>query len=102
MGLYRVYPVLMSEKNEYKMIYVIDRDAPNIRTMCAKLVKEDPAYVWNGGVVKKILPFDATSVDQYITWETLTQWLSDAENAGYTIKNDFTHLKPYSDIYLHN
>lgn len=80
------------------MVYVIDRDAPNINTQCAKLVKEDPAYYWGTGIVNKLLPFDSSS--SYITWQTLTKWLSDVSDLGYTIKTDLTHMKPYSDIYI--
>ncbi len=36
----------------------------------------------------------------YVTWERMTEWFSEAEAAGYEVISGFKKLSPYSSIVL--
>jgi hypothetical protein len=103
-NIYRIFPVLW----ESYTVYGIDRKPSVIQTVCSTRVKEDPAYAWAGSTYQRLVPPPPQFTNgnssmfeiQAITWNTLPTWLSYAQSVGYTINNDFSKLKPYSDIYI--
>jgi len=114
MNLYRVFPVLWNDGNggnqqQAQTVYGIDRAPPSTSfpTCCSARPRQDPAYFWDSPTFQRLVLPPGLSGCCYqpastngITWATLPAWLSYIQTLGYVITNDFTKLKPYSDIFI--
>ena len=100
--IYRIFPVLWNDgiTKQAQTVYAIDRPTSLLQTACSSRVKEDPAYYWDSSSFQRLLPQEPSQQVNAVSWSTLPAWLSYAQSQGYTIKTDFTHLKPYSDVYI--
>lgn len=93
MNVYRLYPTLWNDGTIARTIYAIDRAPQLLLTKCSSYVKEDPLR--DGFTFQRI----CTPTLDYITYHTLPEWISYAQQSGYFIDLTKT-IKPYSDIYI--
>jgi len=74
----------------------IDRPAPGLRSRCAPTFTDadDPL---RGSCNTQLLTFCDGA---WVTWPHITEWMSEAEEAGYTVVSGFENLSPYSTIVI--
>ena len=100
--MYRIFPVLWTEGQESKMVYAIDRSAPDIRSICSRREKEDPAYYWDAPIFQRLVMPDSLAMGNSVTWERLPAWLSYVQTLQYTVQTSLSSLAPYGDVYISN
>jgi len=98
MGLYRIKRHVMYRRcdQQHEEVWGIDRFAPGLRTSVAPhdTDRDDPL---RGDECTLLLRF---TDGRFVTWDTLFEWLSDAENAGYELASGFQDVSPHSTLVI--
>jgi len=96
MPLYVVkrHVVYGSSSQDEQEVWGIDRPAPGLQSVCAPrdTDKCDPLRS-DCGLLLKI-------GHEFVTWKRIFEWLSLAEEAGYTVVSGFKAINPYSQIVI--
>ena len=93
MPLYRLirHVVYFPNCQQTREVWGIDRHAPGIRTVRAPKVDADDPIRGPCSLLLVLRDGD------HVTWERITEWFSEAEEAGYEILG-LQKLSPYSTI----
>jgi hypothetical protein len=95
MPLYRLirHVVYFPSCQQTREVWGIDRHAPGIRTVRAPNTTDADDPITRGPCSPLLVLRDG----EHVTWERITEWFSEAEEAGYEILGLHT-LSPYSTI----
>jgi len=98
MGLYRIkrHVIYRRCEEQHDEVWGIDRVAPGLNTSSAPpdTDRDDPLRKDECVILLRFTD------RRFVTWDTLFEWLSEAESAGYELASGFQDLSPYSTVVL--
>ena len=95
--LYRlIRHVIIDRDRQPKEVWGIDRPAANLPTVPSpkSTDKDDPLRQ------EPCSPLLTFQDGRFVTWDSIFEWFSEAESAGYTVLTGFKKLSPYTQIVI--
>ena len=77
-------------------VWGVDRSPPGLPTTGAPRSTDEDDPLRRGACVPLLLMRDG----DYVTWERMMEWMSEAEEAGYEVISGFKKMSPYSTIII--